>query len=69
MALQQMVSKVFGSRFQREVKQLRPLVAQVHEHEQRLKGLSDAEVQAQTALFRARIRERAGFHITHPRLS
>ncbi len=60
MPIQQLVTKVFGSRFQREVKQLRPLVAQVHEHEALLKGLSDAEVQAQTAVFRARIAERVG---------
>ena len=36
MPIQQLVTKVFGSRFQREMKKLRPLVDAVHEHEQAL---------------------------------
>ncbi len=40
MAIQQLVTKVFGSRFQRELKHMRPIVARVHEHEARLKDLS-----------------------------
>jgi len=60
MALQQVITKVFGSRFQREVKKLRPIVASIHEHEARLKALSDAEVQEQTVRFRARLAESTG---------
>ena len=60
MALQQLVTKVIGSRFQREVRKIRPLVEQVHEHEARLKDLPNEAIQGQTALFRERIRERTG---------
>src|SRR5437660_317219 len=52
--------KVFGTRFQREMKRIRPKVDAIHRHEERLKGLSDAEVQAQTAKFRAIVAERTG---------
>ena len=55
-----MITKVFGSRFQREMKRIRPLVTAIHEHEARLKDLSDGELQAQTAQFRQRIAEQTG---------
>jgi len=60
MQLQQLVTRVFGSRFQRELKKLRPIVDAVHRHEAELKGLSDADVQRQTERFRHRIDERVG---------
>ena len=60
MQIQQLVTKVIGSRFSRELKRLQPLVDAVHRHEEALAGLSDQEIQAQTALFRARIQERVG---------
>jgi preprotein translocase subunit SecA len=60
MPIQQLVTKVFGSRFQREMKKLRPLVDAVHRHEQALAAKSDAEVQGQTALFRQRLHQRTG---------
>jgi preprotein translocase subunit SecA len=60
MPIQQLVTKVLGSRFQRELKKLRPIVDAIHRHEEALKGLPDAEIQAQTARFRERIQERVG---------
>jgi len=60
MAIQQLVTRVFGSRFQREMKKLRPLVDAVHEHEKALGPLSDADVQAQTVRFRERLHGRTG---------
>ena len=55
-----MITKVFGSRFQREMKRIRPLVTAIHQHEVRLKDLSDGELQGQTAQFRQRIAEQTG---------
>src|ERR1051326_3653072 len=54
------ITKVFGSRFQREMKRIRPLVTAIHQHEARLKDLSDAELQAQTAKFRQAIAAQTG---------
>ncbi len=56
----QLFTKVFGTRFRREMKRIRPLVDAVHRHEARLKELPDTEIQAQTARFRAQIAERTG---------
>jgi len=58
--LKQLVTKVVGTRFARELKRVQPVVDTVHEHEQRLAGLSEAEVQAQTAKFRGVLAERTG---------
>ncbi|MGH7699381.1 MAG: preprotein translocase subunit SecA, partial [Gemmatimonadales bacterium] len=58
--LKTLVTRVIGTRFQRELKRLRPMVEAVHQHEARLTGLSDTEVQAQTPRFRAAIAERTG---------
>jgi preprotein translocase subunit SecA len=58
--LKQLVTKVMGTRFERELKRIQPIVDAIHGHEQRLKALSDAELQAQTATFRGRLAERVG---------
>src|SRR5690348_13098653 len=55
-----LVQKVFGTRFSRELKRIQPLVNQIHEHERRLKSLSDAEIQWQTAKFRGILAEQVG---------
>jgi preprotein translocase subunit SecA len=60
MALQQLVTRVLGSRFQRELKRLRPLVDAIHEYEAKLAGLSDTDIQGQTARFRERITASVG---------
>src|SRR3989440_90791 len=56
----QLVTKLVGTRFQRELKRIQPLVDAIHGHEARLKDLSDADLRAQTPAFRARIAERTG---------
>jgi len=58
--LKQLVNTVFGTRFERELKRIQPIIDAVKEHEQRLAALADDEIQAQTAKLRARIRERTG---------
>jgi preprotein translocase subunit SecA len=55
--LKTLLSALFGSPHERYVKKLAPVLAQIHEHEARLKELPDAEIQAQTAKFRVRIDE------------
>src|ERR1041385_372388 len=56
--LKTLLTAVFGSPHARYVKRLRPVLAQIHAHEARLQALPDAEIQAQTARFRATITER-----------
>ncbi|HXF96812.1 MAG TPA: preprotein translocase subunit SecA [Gemmatimonadales bacterium] len=58
--LKTLVTKVVGTRFQRELKRLRPVVEAIHRHEERLRSLPDAEIQGQTAKFRAILAERVG---------
>src|SRR6184192_313454 len=53
-------SKIFGTQFQRELKRIRPIVDAIHRHEERLKELSDAELQGQTAKLRGLVAERTG---------
>jgi preprotein translocase subunit SecA len=58
--IKKLMTAVFGTRFERELKQLQPLVDQIKAHEERLKDLSEAELRGQTTQFRARIAERTG---------
>src|SRR5256885_5718675 len=51
-------TKIFGTQFQRELKRIRPIVDAVHRHEERLKTLSDGELQGQTPKLRGLIAER-----------
>src|SRR5881394_402762 len=53
-------TKIFGTRFDRDLKRIQPIVDAIKQHEVRLKDLPDAELQAQTARFRATIAERTG---------
>src|SRR3989442_400890 len=53
-------AKVFGTRFDRALKRIQPIVDAILEQEQRLKDLSDADLQAQTAKFREIIAQRTG---------
>ena len=55
--LKSLVRAVFGTRHQRELKRLQPIVAEINREFERLKGLSDDELKAQTERFRAAIRE------------
>jgi preprotein translocase subunit SecA len=58
--LKTVISKVFGTRHQREVKRVAPVLAQIHREEERLKGLSDDEIRGQTARFRSLLAEKTG---------
>ncbi len=53
-----LISKVFGTRHERELKRIRPILDAIHSHGERLKSLSDTEVQGQTAKFRRLLSER-----------
>ncbi|MCU1254289.1 MAG: protein translocase subunit secA, partial [Candidatus Angelobacter sp.] len=52
------LAKVFGTSNEREIKRLRPLVDQVNTFESQFKQLTDEQLRAKTAEFRARIKER-----------
>lgn len=58
--LKGLINKVLGTRHERERKRVQPIVDEIHEIEARLASLSDAEIQAQTAKFRAILAERTG---------
>ncbi|MBW8874207.1 MAG: preprotein translocase subunit SecA [Acidobacteria bacterium] len=49
------LTKIFGSQHEREVKKLLPTVAAINEMEPQVKALSDAELRARTAEFKAQI--------------
>ncbi|HEX6047742.1 MAG TPA: preprotein translocase subunit SecA [Gemmatimonadaceae bacterium] len=50
--------KVFGTRHERERRRIQPIVDEINEHYARLQGVSEEELRAQTAKFRAYIHER-----------
>ncbi len=54
------IKKIFGTRFKREMKRISPTVTAIHRHEERLKTLSDLQLQAQTAKLRSLVAERTG---------
>jgi preprotein translocase subunit SecA len=56
--LKNLLNKVFGDRHERESRKLTPLVADINEVAERLRGLSDDELKAQTPKFKAIIQER-----------
>ena len=58
--IKNLITTVFGTRFDRERKRIQPTVDAIHAEEERLAGLSEAELEAQTAVFRARLAERTG---------
>ena len=55
-----LLTGVFGTRHDRERKRIQPIVDEVNEHYARLQGVSEEELRAQTARFRARILEVTG---------
>ncbi len=58
--IKKLLERVFGSRQDREVKRLMPVVLQIHEHEKRLSALSEDDLKGQTDRFRALIAEKSG---------
>ena len=55
---QQFFGKIFGTKNEREIKRLQPRVAAINALEPEMQKLSDDELRAKTAEFRARIQER-----------
>jgi len=56
--LKKLLGAVFGSRHERELKRLRPILAEIEVHGRRLASVSDEELKAQTQKFRDIIAER-----------
>ena len=56
--LKQIINKVLGTRFEREMKKLQPIVNEILRHEAELEAVSEEQLKASTERFRARIRER-----------
>ncbi len=57
--LKKLLGSVFGTRHERERKRVQPIVDEIAEIGERLKTLTDAEVQGQTAKFRGILAERS----------
>src|SRR5260370_21660684 len=57
--LDNVLAKIFGTKHEREVKAMRPLIAAINELEPRMQELSDAELAAQTVTFRQQLAEGA----------
>jgi preprotein translocase subunit SecA len=53
--LKTLLTKVFGTRFQREVKKVQPIVDAIKRHEEDLKHYTEEQLKVQTVTFRARI--------------
>ena len=49
------LAKIFGTSHEREMKRIQPIVDQVNALEQKMKALTDSQLQAQTPLLRARL--------------
>jgi preprotein translocase subunit SecA len=58
--LKSVVTKVIGTRFDRELKRIQPIIDEIKDHETRLGRLSDAEIRAQTDKLRGIVRDRLG---------
>ncbi len=58
--LKTLVSKVIGSRFERELKRIQPVIDAIKQHEARLGPLSDEQIQGQTEKLRGILQERLG---------
>src|ERR1044071_8851100 len=59
MAIDAMLAKVFGTKHEREVKAMRPLIAAINDMEGRIQELSDQELAAQTVAFKEQIAQGA----------
>ena len=56
--LKKLLHGVFGSRHSRELKRIQPILAEIRMHGERLQGVSETELRAQTEKFRAALRAR-----------
>jgi preprotein translocase subunit SecA len=53
------LAKIFGTKHEREVKRIKPMVSAINEMEPRMQALSDAELTAKTAEFRQKLAQGA----------
>src|SRR5579883_2123282 len=53
--LENALAKVFGTKHDREIKRIRPMVAAINDLESQLRPLSDADLAAKTAEFKQRL--------------
>ena len=58
--LKSVLTKVFGTRHEREMKRLVPIVEAINEHYARLQDVPESELRGQTTKFRALLAERVG---------
>ncbi|HET9040196.1 MAG TPA: preprotein translocase subunit SecA [Gemmatimonadales bacterium] len=58
--IKNLMTAVFGTRFDRERRRIQPTVDAIHAEEAKLADLSEEDLKAQTARFRARLAERTG---------
>jgi preprotein translocase subunit SecA len=58
--LQKLITWLFGTRYQREVKKVQPIVEAIKRHEAELQGFSEEQLKGQTDRFRARLAELTG---------
>ena len=56
--LKKLATAVFGTRYDRDVKKIRPIVEAIKRHEAQLGSLSEDELRAQTTKFRSQLAER-----------
>ena len=56
--IKQLVTTVLGTKFERDVRNVQPIVDEIHRHEEELEAYSEEQLKAQTEKFRARIHER-----------
>ena len=53
--ISKLLTKVFGSKNERELKQLQPIVEQINQLEPDLKAMTDEQLRGQTAVFKERL--------------
>lgn len=53
--VQRLLTSLFGSKHERDMKKLRPLIEKINSHEPAMKALSDAQLQAKTPEFKERL--------------
>jgi preprotein translocase subunit SecA len=58
--LKKLVTAVIGTRFERELKRIQPIIDRIHAHEARLATLPEEAIRGQTAAFRATLAQRLG---------
>ena len=58
--LKKLVTSVIGTRFERDLKRIQPVIDQIHDCEKQLSSSSEAELKAQAERFRGVVKDRVG---------